>query len=456
MSTLYEQLQPFAESLDEDDYSVTFGAFEQVTRVRMRTTALYRPLITALIVLPAPCLGTPLCDLGLSRVSPDLRKNIVVLTSLVAECPVCSAQHCRMGKFGGPTKNPLRLTGGDGMKIGERLTLNAVVNATKLPACRGERARENIVKNYGEKGLQAIALICGFEAFTNTYSELLCVAIDEDVAVQGKTELAQTGWTISPKRVMNLKIGLSKNNHPRYVNLMRFASSISRHFGDFPSKRVLIHDWLKSNFGFLPRYFKELHLFPAKRAICFSLNMALFSTKDVHISFKDKLILSVVSYLVIPNNYLASHFAYVAEKNGVETSEILEAFGSAKTMNVADPPTDFRSLALFLTVKIARRDPDHYALTPRLLEASENNHLKTLELTYLLAILAMLQRYSAMYDDGSGLESELRDFASSKYLHQLGLSTVDHVANTNVSNSTMVTNAASTIKATIWGGGKQF
>ncbi|KAJ3034500.1 hypothetical protein HDU99_010696, partial [Rhizoclosmatium hyalinum] len=100
-----------------------------------------------------PFRGSPACDFGFTPIDAALRTKVITLTSLVAECPSCSALNCRIGKLGKgayPLK-PIVLTPSM-ISEREQVALNAVVGATVIPAARSERTRKKVVERFGEKG----------------------------------------------------------------------------------------------------------------------------------------------------------------------------------------------------------------------------------------------------------------------------------------------------------------
>ncbi|KAJ3232837.1 hypothetical protein HDU81_002637, partial [Chytriomyces hyalinus] len=257
-----DQLEPHIQQLSQN-LPPDVVACERLIGNPFRVQALWPTNLHTYLLLCRSFLSAPLCDLGLSNISADFRRHIMALTSMVAECPSCTLGIVTIKNQG--TSN-LRLveqaasgeSGKSVFKEGEKYALNAIVSATKLPARRGERARVNLVKYYGESGLQKIALICGYLGFTNTIGELLCLPVDMQALSRAtSTSLSGTGYTVAETRVKDLSSVTSRKGSS-FANLVQAFSKTEQLLRGFPSSSAQLNTWMQTRFGFVPRYMLKM------------------------------------------------------------------------------------------------------------------------------------------------------------------------------------------------------
>ncbi|KAJ3026897.1 UNVERIFIED_CONTAM: hypothetical protein HDU68_004868 [Siphonaria sp. JEL0065] len=425
-------------------------------------------------VIAGPFRGTPACELGLSRISNSLRTKIFTLTSLVAECPFCTAFNCGVGK-----PKPIKLMPTD-LSEKERAALNVVSSATAIPAARSERMRNAVVKHYGESGLQQIGLLCGFMSLWNTVNELLCVDIDPSVTEYASIVLQGTGWNTDKRKTAPVippsKQKPTKPSHPSALTALKHAVKISKSnttlLKEFPSYVTGLNDWALKHFGFIPRYLLSMISLESRRVFCYNLSISLFAGSDTpaHLPFpygltvREKIILGFIFFTSIPNYYLASHFAKLAADRKIPTTALLEALkqSKSKTQDVQD----FMSIVRLLTSKIAVRDSEHYDISPLLLPVSNNNARVVLEVVTVLGSFALMHRYSAVWDDEMGLEPEVKDVVKGFYGKEIGLGDCDYSANCSDGTSRNVTGIGGASgmsyqhtpakEGQLWGGGVKY
>ncbi|KAI8617780.1 hypothetical protein BC830DRAFT_1079671 [Chytriomyces sp. MP71] len=175
----------------------------------------------------------------------------------------------------------------------------------------------------------------------------------------------------------------------------------------------------------VPRYLLQILNFDAKRSICFSLHTLLFcgmGANEYHehpylMSSTDKRIIGFIYFKSASNNYLAAHFAALAHACKVP-AEVLQARlkdAQAFHMSSCEFPTDIVTAAQFLAAKLSQRHVDFYDMAPKLMPASRNNPWAVMEVLGLFGILGLLQRYSAVVDDGLGLEKEVAELMAGSY-----------------------------------------
>ncbi|KAJ3232838.1 hypothetical protein HDU81_002638 [Chytriomyces hyalinus] len=466
--SLHDQLEPHIQQLSQNP-PAELVALERFVGVSFHSQALWPTNLHTYLLLGRSFLSAPLCDLGLSKISVDFRRHIIALTSLVAESPACSLGAVSLKTPGNSSFASMRLvhqpaSGERGksspFKEGEKYALNAIVSATKLPARRGERARVNLVKYYGEAGLQKIALICGFLGFTNTIGELLCLPVDMKALSRAtSTSLSGTGFTISETRVKDLSAVTSgkRSSIAYFVQVFAKTEQLLR---GFPSSNAQLNAWMQTRFEFVPRYMLRKQAGGAKRSLCRVWNLGFYMDDpeglQPHIPFQDKLVLGILFFRSTQNGYLLAHFAHLAHSHAVPVQAVQDALAVSKqnVATVLKEKIEFKHLSQLLACKIAIRDCEHYQLSCRLLEAADGNVSRVMELVNLMGLYALLQRYTAVFDDGSGLEHECEAAVETDIGKALGLANMDpYTAN---SEAAAELNSGSPSAAAIWGGGVTF
>ncbi|KAJ3230005.1 hypothetical protein HDU78_008690 [Chytriomyces hyalinus] len=462
--SLYDQLEPHIQELSQNP-PPELVACERLIGNPFHVQALWPTNMHTYLLLARSFLSAPLCDLGLSNISVDFRRHIMALTSLVAECPSCALGIVSMKSQG--TTN-LRLVDqvasaesgkSSPFKEGEKYALNAIVSATKLPARRGERARVNLVKYYGETGLQKIALICGYLGFTNTIGELLCLPVDiQALSRATSTSLAGTGFTVAETRVKDLASAAPRKGS--IANVVQVFAKTEQLLRGFPFSNAQLNTWMQTRFGFVPRYMLKMQTGGAKRSLCRVWSLGFFMDdpegQRPNIPFPDKIVLGILFFRSTQNSYLLTHFTHLAHAQSVSVQAVQNALAVSK-LNVVDVIKDkiaFEQLSQLLACKIAIRDCEHYRLSSRLLEAADGNVSRVMELVNLMGIYALMQRYTAVFDDASGLEQECEAAVETDVGKALGLANLTpYTAN---SEAAAQLNSGSPSAAAIWGGGVTF
>ncbi|KAJ3124249.1 hypothetical protein HK100_011303, partial [Physocladia obscura] len=320
------------------------------------------------------------------KLSQTLVRISDIVTSLVAQCAYCSATACGLGdvfKGSVSVKSPLRLSPKD-VSASDKVVLRLCVDATKLPARVLPKTREEIRKIFGGVGLQQIGNIVAAAGFKNSLNALLTCEIDEFLA---------------------------RNAEVAFKNTTGFT------FGAH-----------KFNFRL-----------ETKRLFCGLLHQAIFTTNPqqsldarytASFDLSDKAVLAFVYFSGTSNNLLKSHFAYLAHSLGVSAQALLLAVKYAKTFNHKLPGWVETAMDVMipLVYYTARRYHKRmWRLSPQLLRVCDNddgggsNPATVLAFCTFAGVLTLLQRYSAVVDDGEGFEEVVAKFVRSAYGIECGL-----------------------------------
>ncbi|ORY36003.1 hypothetical protein BCR33DRAFT_722473 [Rhizoclosmatium globosum] len=434
-TTVYDQLKPF---IDQEAYAKDCESSIVILKYLtgyhspiLQILHIWKPLLHATTSIMTPFRGAPACDFGFTPIDAALRTKVITLTSLVAECPSCAY----------PLK-PIVLTPSM-ISEREQVALNAVVGATVIPAARSERTRKKVVERFGEKGLQLLGTFIASMALTNTITSLVCVDIEADVQKDMEVALAGTGWKMGRHKTASTTMNANDNQQPTSLTIFKHILKVLKEakitMSSFPSKPADLTNWIQSKFGFQPRYLSKMISFESKKAMCFNLHLSLFTSSTTHspdlqqhpysMPFKDKLMVSFVYSIAIPNTYLASHFAFLAHQHGISAESLLEAEKQSKQpLSEISESTDFMTLVLMVTSRIAVRNSEFYDVAPLLFPAT-GNPKSLLEMLSLLGSLSMLHRYTAMWDDEAGLEADLVPVIKGEFGKAVGLSESEYSAN---------------------------
>ncbi|KAJ3347650.1 hypothetical protein HDU83_001916 [Entophlyctis luteolus] len=153
----------------------------------------------------------------LTSLSVDLRRKILVLSSLCAESSIGAAEYARYGSlFSGAFSEESNIClAPEDCKEDEKSVFAVVQGATSVPPARTINQRDLCVKYFGEKGLQQIAFVSALAAMTTTMADLLCPEMDETLQQSGEKLLAGTGWTCrlqKPRREGSSAFQAAPNN----------------------------------------------------------------------------------------------------------------------------------------------------------------------------------------------------------------------------------------------------
>ncbi|KAJ3386963.1 hypothetical protein HDU84_001176 [Entophlyctis sp. JEL0112] len=133
----------------------------------------------------------------LTSLNVDLRRKILVLSSLCAESSIGAAEYARYGSLfsGAFSEESTICLAPEDCKEDEKAVFAVVQGATSVPPARTTNQRDLCVKYFGEKGLQQIAFVSALAAMTTTMADLLCPEMDETLQQSGEKLLSGTGWT---------------------------------------------------------------------------------------------------------------------------------------------------------------------------------------------------------------------------------------------------------------------
>ncbi|KAJ3295215.1 hypothetical protein HDU79_009655 [Rhizoclosmatium sp. JEL0117] len=223
--SLYNRLKRFT---NEQDFQKEYSAWlafltqnhpesQQTPNMNLHTLSIqssWLPVFHVSVALSLPLFSTdPSFQFPFTpfdKLSLRQRKLLACVSSLVAESPLSALNFIATLKSPS-TDIKLILTLLD-KKVEstseekEKTAFRAVIAASITPPQRTERMRLSLVRHYGEKGLQQLAIVCGVAAFHDTITELLCFDIPPPLEKYAQEVLANTGWTVGPYRTSYSKL----------------------------------------------------------------------------------------------------------------------------------------------------------------------------------------------------------------------------------------------------------
>jgi hypothetical protein len=423
--------------------------------------------------------------LGKSKISPELRRKVSTVASMVARCAYCSAHYCGIGDAYKGSVNarkqppPLKLLPGD-ITENERVCLKMVVNAVKIPARVTPEMRAQVLKTYGQAGLETIAAIVGFTGFTNTNADCQGTELTVDAQEIAKKTIAPFGWINEyfktrkgskwveqdKKTKDDVAKGLKKPlwNTGGFFNLLlatKNAGKINdRYMIMIPKKVPDMHKFIIDRMGFLPRYLEHWNDPAGKRVLINSMfqlilgqapkptsdSLLEISPEAVNIpqlpadKFVDprfvpvlnahiKVVLGFVFFASCDNAYMAAHFAKIAQHMKIPATVLRKAMeigGNWANFTVEQGKTKFVDAVTVYTFLTARRQrADAFPLSEKLVDlenAGGSGHQPVMEIVGLLSLLSFLQRYTVIFnDDTLDIEAEVKAVTESDYGETLGL-----------------------------------
>ncbi|KAJ1553042.1 hypothetical protein HK096_009458, partial [Nowakowskiella sp. JEL0078] len=252
-TTLYSRLVPFR--YDEDKLNREFSFGKWIT-----TVAIWMPAYTVYSAMIAPLFDSPNCDLGKTTVSPELRRQIGVVTSMVSECSYCSAHSAGLGDaFNGShlkSNSEVRILPNE-LNNKERTALRLVVASVKIPSQTTSQMRRDVVALYGQDGLEKIIGVVGWLSFMSTFTDTLGCELEVEAEEHARYALEKAGWDpthTTPRKRTHLRrkaqderIGMSclsltcgANKATDFLdlalNVIKATLSDSRMLQKFPSK----------------------------------------------------------------------------------------------------------------------------------------------------------------------------------------------------------------------------
>ncbi|KAI8807611.1 hypothetical protein BJ742DRAFT_869796 [Cladochytrium replicatum] len=468
---LYRQLAPYRIP-DEDYFPTHQGSMFMVKRLlgmypqTMTTMGLYPPTADW-VGKVAMCMNhSPVCDLGVGVLTPQMRRLVQTTTAMVAECGYCTAHNCGLGnvfrgglmhKKGQTKPFPLALKE---MTVQERAAIRVVVASVKVPSQMTPEIRNKAVSDLGsEANYQIVIKPMILIGYLSTIMETMGAEIEEECYEFAKKVLGEPGtnWAVNAGAVPPW--GSSHAYSPYHdPSVPDFATSwLTRTIGSNPITDIIdlfvnipkanagspktdvpltsagIDDWYKSELGFVPRTYGSDLLEPAlKHCVAFTFESHLlkgalpavegeispppgYPASRAHIALETKLLMAFVYFVSGSNGLLARHFAYVFHTRFPESASSM--LGSA--LSVArrnDPPKSHTALSFLYTMAYLEARRDRASLVPLTSRATaliQPPHA-IVEALGILGACAFLQRLVSAMDVGKGLEPELEKFYTSE------------------------------------------
>ncbi|KAJ3416114.1 hypothetical protein HDV05_003083 [Chytridiales sp. JEL 0842] len=473
---------------------------------------IWLPTFTCFHNLIGPYFGVPIVDSNKCKVSPDLRRKVAVVASMVAQCAYCSAHYCGLGDaFKGSIMSrkqqpPLKVLPSD-VSEDERICLKMVVNAVKIPARVTPEMRAQALKTFGPAGFEVIASIVGFTGFSNTNADCqgteLCVEAQENAKkfISGfgwtnkyfKTK-EDSKWTDQDKKAKDeVKKGKRK---PDWITggiftllfTIQNAGKLNEKLLKMtPKKEAELNAFVKKRYGFIPRYWANVKDLAARRIMAntfFQLVVGQSSkvTNDISLTslhagaasipampvdqFIDdrfnnvlsahiKVVLGYVFFASCDNGYLAAHFAKTAEHMQIPAIVLrasVEVGGNWTSFQLT-PETKTLDAFLVYAFLVARRQrADFYPLAEKLVDLKNSSVQIVMEVVGLLSYLSFLHRFTAVFnDDTLDIEADVKALAESEYGATLGLKGIYLGANSKEFAADTVTKFATSIVASSFG-----
>ncbi|KAJ3014397.1 UNVERIFIED_CONTAM: hypothetical protein HDU68_000297 [Siphonaria sp. JEL0065] len=388
-----------------------------------------------------------------SKLSVELKRLVAIVSSLVAQCAYCSALACGLGDvFNGAVQvtQPLKLSSTD-LSPNDRKAIRLIVAATKVPARVTPEMQLNVHQAFaGKAELQDLAQAFATGGFLNTLNSLLACELDEPVAATATEAFKGSLFSFGPHKFL----ARMKSNPFRkiidVIQLAQEAKAVSQATEVFlsgvPTSNSALDEFLENLLGFQPRYLKKITNIGLKRVYCTLFSKLVFWTDEdddiasgtfdgiyqPDLPFTDRLVICYVYFMGASNHLLALHFAYVAiVRFGVDPSELELSLMAAQDFNhksdksVHNPLEIMAALSYYSARRYHRR---MWRLAPKLYSATENP-ATVMAFVSLTSFLTLLQRFSAVVDDGKGLEPEVLDFLKTSDAKSIGLHTLTHSSN---------------------------
>ncbi|KAI9348559.1 hypothetical protein BDR26DRAFT_1004392 [Obelidium mucronatum] len=393
-----------------------------------------------------------------ARVGAATKRLVTVTAALVAQCAYCAALGCGLGDvFAGSVRvsAPLRLAPHD-LAPADRKAVRLVVAATKVPARVSPQMQRDVEAEFGTVGLQELGMILGTVAFTNTLNSLLACELDEPIMIAAQTAFKDSLFSFGPHKFRNRMAHTKKSINPvtkfldaiQVANEFRNISKISEVFmSKIPATHSELNLWLENLFGFRPRYLSCILDAGLKRAYCAILLKLVFWTDDdddvssssfdgvyqPDLPFTDRLLISYVYMMGASNHRLALHFAFVAiTRHGVDPTDLelalmmAQDFDHKTARQVHSPQEIMLVLAYYSARRYHRR---MWRLSPKLFYATSENPATVMAFVGLTSMLTLFHRFSAVVEDGNGLEPEIADFILTEKAQSIGLDKLSHSSN---------------------------
>ncbi|KAI9104420.1 hypothetical protein DFS34DRAFT_603089 [Phlyctochytrium arcticum] len=486
--SLYERLQE--KHVMPEDIKKEFGPYLWIERrfcgfvtSNLTMMGIYIPTYTGFHLLIGPFFGVPVIDQGKAPISPDLRRKVLTVASMVAQCAYCSAHYCGIGDaFKGSVMSrkkqvPLTVLPKD-VTENERICLRAVVSAVKIPARVTPEMRKAIIGAVGTSGLELIAGHLGFTGFSNTNADTTGTELTPEAQAVAEKTISAFGWKINVhKTLKNSKWAnnaekfkddlMKKKVKPQFktgglLTLILTVGKAGKIAGNLmantPSKPQALDEFVVKRFGFKPRYYISMSQFPFKRILIYNMwqfilgqtpNPCPVKLGDIfpngptvpslpadhfyderfnpHLTADIKIALGYVYFVSCDNMYLAAHFAKIAQHVGIPVEVLKRAIDIGASQGTISRPrpagVNFMAYMCVYTFLVARRQRfDFFPMSEKLVDLAGGDEILVMDLVSALCMFAFCQRYTAVWnDDELPLEAEVQAMVDSSYGEALGL-----------------------------------
>ncbi|KAI9204075.1 uncharacterized protein BJ171DRAFT_582453 [Polychytrium aggregatum] len=415
--------------------------------------ALWPPCVRVYQYMAPRMLGIPNVDLRVSKVTPRLRRAVLLISSLQYRCFYCAAHSAASGSaLHGSwraqvkrSKDPNDLDPivdpfDSRLGQGESDALFLVTAASVIPSKVNPSLKQQVRAHYKEDEYQQIACMSAYIGWTNAITDSLGMELEAGAILWAEEQLRDAGWesnrhapeTYDPHAPnVHLKLqaqaeeSVPNKGLGRIGDLMRLMkvmqgsnSAESRWTRGFPSNHSQLDKWLKYTHGFVPEYIRCMVNKEAKRAVCFALWQFLLRPKGfadpclngdtpAEWSHGGKVLLWYVYTANTGNQLLQGHAAFLAHQMKVP-QHILSVAAAGGC--VGDRRLD---CALDFIRRSATLKREYTAKSNQELYAAMNSPVGVMELVSSLGLFNMLHRLSAMLaPEPPRFEHEVKAFLS--------------------------------------------
>ncbi|KAI8616327.1 hypothetical protein BC830DRAFT_1228382 [Chytriomyces sp. MP71] len=452
--SLSELLQPHLET--EQELAIEFESFQFLSAYLLGSPmsalplmALWRPAIHAFRFAMSKMNHVPTVDLGFSKISPKLRRSMLVVASMQYRCGYCAALYSGMGDIlrgsfrsqvnrNAREKDKLLLDATDPKSTkAESAMLRLVTAAARIPSKVTPELKKDVISAFGIEGLQMAASMVALNGLSNVMTDGLGIELGLNEFQFAQENLSEAGWdgsrhapsalaTQTPReqqaailaREFKHKRGLRKMIELKDLlrNVQHEAAATEKWFHIVPTTHNAIHEWLRMEIGFVPQYISELQALDAKRAVAGLFWMFLIRPANAAMNSEHRGVnfewssgancLMFFVYTTLTGNLLLrGHAAYLASHFGVPLSVLLDAeYGFSMRNQRLDAALDFIRASATL-------DRHYTADVNRALLGAVQSPQGVLEMLSTLGVFNALHRLSAMVaPEPTRFEPEVRQF----------------------------------------------
>ncbi|KAI9206308.1 uncharacterized protein BJ171DRAFT_28092 [Polychytrium aggregatum] len=415
-------------------------------------------------------LNIPNIDMGRSPISIQLRRAILIRSSLAYRCFYCAARSAALGDLmngpyydkGPDHDRPIVSPFDNRLDDMESQALTLASEASTIPATVTMDAKASLRELYGEDAYQQIAAICASVGWTNIFSDSLGLDLDNTSIDLGEQYLYEYGWypgryRHTPEPMLyneDLVPGHSDGSEHSATGSGAHGSPQNAHSSrglawakemiktlkvshdnntleqgwlkGFPSGHRNLNKWMKEVMGFQPTYLAQVVNKELKRSLCFTLWQ--FMLRPVHQkddctgpnsasewSHGAKALMWFVFATESKNVLLQGHAAFLAHRAAISIETLKLA---AARMSLGDERLDMaaRWVRQYASIKRTHFTP---AESIRFME-SMVSPVGVIELVCTLGLANKMHRFASLVSHGDGkhvyFEPEIEEFLSNKGL----------------------------------------